>query len=418
LLFKDRELRSNIQGFLCTNIRRAIIFAADVYESYGIMKIAICGIRGIPACYGGFETFAEELSSRLVAKGHQVRVYGRKHVINYANDTYKGVEIKLLAAPRHKYFETPVHTINCIIHLLFNRVDAVLVCNAANSPFLWLLRLRGIPVAVNVDGIERKRAKWNSIGRLWYRIGEISSVIFANRVIADAKVIGDYYQAKYKASSEIIPYGFIDMGDERLLSKLQASLTPTEGELSRLRELNLEPGKFLLYVSRLEPENNAHVVIDAYNRLSSEFKSYPLVIVGDAPYAKEYKDGLLAKASPSIRFLGFRFGDDYKLLQLHCYLYIQATEVGGTHPALVEAMGFANCVVANSTPENEEVLGDSGLYYLRNDSLSLFEKFERLLKDNSLCLSLRKSARKRAQTDYSWDKITNTYERLLASLAK
>ena len=114
------------------------------------MKIAICGTRGIPACYGGFETFAEQLATRLVERGHDVVVYGRKHVIDWDQPFYKGVKIRLLGAPRHKYLETPVHALASYVELLRNKVDVVLSCNAANSPFLWVLNLGGMPVAVNL----------------------------------------------------------------------------------------------------------------------------------------------------------------------------------------------------------------------------------------------------------------------------
>ncbi|MCB0325812.1 MAG: glycosyltransferase, partial [Bdellovibrionales bacterium] len=109
-------------------------------------KVALCGIRGIPACYGGFETFAEELCPRLVERGYEVVVYGRSHVISHSEPLYKGVELRLLPAPKHKYLETPVHTIRSFLDLWRRPVDCVLLCNAANSPFIPIARLRGIPV--------------------------------------------------------------------------------------------------------------------------------------------------------------------------------------------------------------------------------------------------------------------------------
>lgn len=384
------------------------------------MKIAICGIRGIPACYGGFETFAEELGKRLVERGHEVTVYGRRHVIKHDSSSYLGMRLVLLPACQHKYLETPLHTLLCLLHIIFlARVDVLLVCNAANSPFLWLTRLGLIPTAVNVDGIERKRAKWNALGRLWYRFGEICSVIFARTLVSDAQVIREYYLDAYKADSEVIPYGYVESlrtGEKVKFDQFRFT-SPTETAL--FAELGVEPFKYFLYVSRLEPENNAHVVLEAYRLLRANLKSpYPLVIVGDAPYAAAYKERLHSLAGPGVVFAGYRFGDAYQSLQLGAFCYIQATEVGGTHPALVESMGFGNCVLANSTPENKEVLGESGLFYAKNDSGSLASLMLKVHRDSFLVKEKQYKARQRAEEQYSWESVTDSYEKLFGFLAK
>jgi glycosyltransferase involved in cell wall biosynthesis len=381
------------------------------------MRLAICGIRGIPACYGGFETFAEELATRLVSRGHDVVVYGRKHVISYTGNHYRGVRIRLLPAPRHKYLETPLHTVLCFLDLFRNPVDAALVCNAANSPFLWLARLRGIPVALNLDGIERMRKKWNWLGRCWYRFGEVCSVLFASRLIADAEVIRQYYVACYGAKPEVIGYGY-NVVDAQIIGRRLEEIAPDDGLAlpGAFSELGIIPGKYILYVSRLEPENNAHVVIEAYNRLPQSLKSIPLLIVGDAPYSREYITELRQAAGPGVIFAGYRFGEQYSQIQRHALVYVQATEVGGTHPALVEAMGFANCVLANDTPENREVLADAGLFYEKNDPLSLHGLFSTVLGDCAGILRYRKLAYERAVDKYNWEEITNHYERLFCEM--
>lgn len=354
-----------------------------------------------------------------MARGHRVCVYGRRHVIGDRDPNYRGVELRLLPAPRHKYLETPVHTLLSLLHLWLKPVDVALVCNAANSPFVWLARLRGIPVAVNLDGIERRRAKWNAVGRLWYRFGEICSVLFANRMVADADVIESYYRTTYHRRSAVIRYGCTPLAADLAAQKTGLSgpqtVPPTAGA-GVLAEENLAPGSYLLYVSRLEPENNALIAIRAYNQLPSELKRMPLVIVGDAPYAKEYIAQLKQEAGDNVRFLGYRFGEHYRELAASCYLYIQATEVGGTHPALVEAMGFANCVVANDTPEHREVLDSAGVYYGKNSVEELSQKLRELIADFPRVQSLRRAAYDRALAHFDWDKITSDYERLFAEL--
>lgn len=123
------------------------------------MRIALLGTRGIPANYGGFETFAEELSARLAERGHSVTVYCRER---HSDPFYRGVRLEYLPTIRHKYFDTLAHTFFSTVHLLTHRVDVALYCNGANAIFTLGPRLFGMPVALNVDGIERKRKKWKS----------------------------------------------------------------------------------------------------------------------------------------------------------------------------------------------------------------------------------------------------------------
>jgi glycosyltransferase involved in cell wall biosynthesis len=364
------------------------------------MKIAILGTRGIPANYGGFETFAEELAIRLTARGHDVTVYGRKGFsLPFAIES-DWRDITTICTPTvfSKYLETPLHSITSFLDLFRRQIDVAILCNAANSPFAWLGIMRGCPLLINVDGIERERKKWNSLGRLWYRLGEWCSVRFATRVIADAGVISDYYRARFHITPEVIAYG------------AEAQPLPP-GPV--LRNFNLQPNNYLLYVSRLEPENNALGVIEAYRHSGL---SLPLVIVGDAPYADEYKAKLRAIAGTGVVFTGFQFGDAYRELRSHCLAYVQATEVGGTHPALVEAMAYGNCIIANGTPENYEVLGEAGLFYRKNDFNELSKLLIDVVSNEVLRSRLSEQAKRRAEERYSWDLVTTQYEMLCSEV--
>ena len=171
------------------------------------MRIAILGTRGIPASYGGFETFAEHLATRLVARGHDVTVYCRAHYVSPRQLKYHGVKLKVLPTIRHKYFDTVIHTFLSAIHAVSGRYDAALICNCANAPFSPILRLTGTPVAINVDGLEHKRKKWGSLGRHYYRLAEYLSTLLPNEMVTDAQVIQDYYLARHNTSSTMIAYG-------------------------------------------------------------------------------------------------------------------------------------------------------------------------------------------------------------------
>jgi len=362
------------------------------------MRIVILGTRGIPASYGGFETFVEHLSTRLVARGHEVTVYCRAHYVSPRQLEYHGVRLKVLPTIRHKYFDTVVHSFLSAIHAVSSRFDAALICNAANAPFAPILRLTGTPVALNVDGLEHKRKKWGWLGRRYYLAAERLSTILPNVMVTDAQVIQDYYLARYNAKSEMIAYG------------AEVERRPDRASVRRWRA---EPNRYVLYVSRLEPENNAHLVIEAFKKVRT---AYRLLIVGDAPYARDYISDLKARARGDKRivFTGFVFGQDYRALQQNAYCYVHATEVGGTHPALLEAMGYGNCVLTLATPENIEAVGDAGIPYA--DELDLAEKLQRVLRDGSLVQSYRNRAQIRVQRYYDWERVVDQYEKLFAEM--
>jgi glycosyltransferase involved in cell wall biosynthesis len=362
------------------------------------MRIAILGTRGIPASYGGFETFAEHLSTRLVARGHEVTVYCRSHYVSPRQLEYHGVRLEVLPTIRHKYFDTVAHTFLSALHAVSRRFDAALICNAANAPFSPILRFTGTPVAINVDGLEHKRKKWGWLGRRYYRFAEYISTVLPNEMVTDAQVIQDYYQARHNAPSTMIAYG---------------SEVERRPDRELVRKWRVEPNRYVLYVSRLEPENNAHLVIEAFKKVRT---AYRLLIVGDAPYAENYISSLKAQARGDKRiiFTGFVFGQDYRALQQNAYCYVHATEVGGTHPALLEAMGYGNCVLTLATPENIEVVGDAGMPYA--DEFDLAEKLQRVLRDGSLVQAYRNRAQLRIRSHYDWETVVDQYEQLFAGM--
>ncbi len=360
------------------------------------MRVAILGTRGIPANYGGFETFAEELSVRLAARGHEVWVYCREA---HDFEEYRGVRLIYRPTLRHKYFDTLAHTFLSTLHLLTHRVDAALYCNAANAIFTILPRITGIPVALNVDGIERKRRKWNILARAWYQCSEYLSTVLPNQFVTDAEAIREYYKERYNRDSLFIGYG-ADL--ERV---------ETQGELNRL---GLDPFQYFLYVSRMEPENRALEVRRAYAQVRTTMK---LALVGDAPYADEYIREVRNTTDERVLIPGAIYGLGYRELGSMCFAYIHATEVGGTHPALIEAMGRGNVVLYLETPENTEVCGDAGLPY--RDEAGLTARIEETLSMTQEERGLyQQRAAQRARERYDWESVTTQYEMLLEGLGK
>jgi len=354
------------------------------------LRIAILGTRGIPARYGGFETFAEELSTRLVGRGHRVTVYCRER---YREPAYRGVDLVYFATWRHKYFDTIVHTFFSTIHLIFHRSDVALYCNGANAIFTIAPRVFGIPTLVNVDGLERKRKKWNRLAKAWYAVSEWLATFCPSVVITDAKQIEDYYRARYGKETRFIPYG------------AETGKVTSAGVLGKL---GLERGRYFLYVSRMEPENNALAVREAFEQVPGETK---LALIGDAPYAPEYIERVRDTRDARVVMPGAIYGVGYHELLSHCLAYVHATEVGGTHPALIEAMGRGALVLYLNTPENAEVAGGAGMAF---ESGNLVAKLgEALAMTDEERAGWGRRAMERVAERYSWDAVTDQYEKVL-----
>jgi len=363
------------------------------------MKIAILGTRGIPASYSGFETAAEQLAARLAARGHEVIVYCRPHVVDPSLREYRGARLVHLPTIRNKYLDTFVHTFLSAVHAARRlRPDAALFFIAGNSPMCLITRA---PV-INIDGLDSDRRKWPRLAKGYLRAAERTAPRWADEAITDSHAIADVFERRYGQRIGVVPYGVEDPG--------------YDGERT-LRRLGLEPDRYVLFVGRLEPENNPHVLVEAFSRIdAARARGMKLVIVGGAPYADEYIRQVMRHADPRVVFPGYVFGRGYWELQRHAYLFCAPTEVGGTHPVILEALAAGNCVLVNDHPPNAETVGDAGLYFSGQDGVpALAAQLDRLLYDAELVEEYRRRARERARR-YSWDAVADQYEALLSSV--
>ncbi len=375
--------------------------------------VALIGSRGIPARYGGYETLMEELSVRLLARGFRVTVYCRSHSTPRALRSYRGVELVVLPTVRTKHLDTPVHTLLSCLHAGARGFDAALVVNSANALFLPLLAAAGIPAALHVDGIERRRRKWGPFGRAVYALSERLACILPDALITDAEVIRRHYLERYGADSTAIAYG-VDPRPPRPPDSPPAASPEALAGAGALARLGLQPRRYFLYVSRFEPENNPHQVAAAYRAVRGEL---PLVMVGGAPYAGDFIAGFTRGADPRILFPGPIYGEEYRELLANALAYVHATEVGGTHPALVEAMGYGNCLVVNDTPENRETAGPAAAYFRAADPETLAARLEQVRRRPLRAWQAGLVAARRAARRYSWERVADQYAELLAALA-
>ncbi|MDA0244196.1 MAG: DUF1972 domain-containing protein [Chloroflexi bacterium] len=368
------------------------------------LKIALLGTRGVPASYSGFETCVEQLGQRLVQRGHRVTVYCRSHHITYPEPTYKGMRLVKLPTIPNKYLDTLIHSFISSVHTLLQGYDVGIYFIAGNSPVTWIPRLVRTKTVLNVDGLDWKREKWPTIAKKYIQFAEYLATKLPNQYITDSEVVQNYYQDKYQSRPPYIPYGS------------EIELIPA-GET--LAQFGLEPQKYVLFVGRLVPENCAHHIVDAFKQIKdTDFKC---VIVGDAAYAEEYIASLKARAAddPRIIFTGYVFGKGYHELGTNAAIFVESSGVGGTHPALTEAMAFGSCVIVNNTAENLETIGSAGFAYEGVQGAdALHSVLADLLAQTELVEEYGRLARQRALTTYSWETVTDSYERLCYMLCQ
>jgi glycosyltransferase involved in cell wall biosynthesis len=366
------------------------------------MRIAFLGTRGIPARYSGFEMFVEQLSVRLVQRGHSVTVYNRFPFNRYDENNFKGVRIVRLPTIPTKATDTIVHTFLSVLHLLGRDCDIAYFCGVGNSLLSFVPKLRGMRTVVNVDGADFARAKWSGFGRWWLRKSESWAARLADVVIADNGSIQKRYRELYGIDAELIPYG-ADV------------VTQNPGE-AWLEKFRLTPKNYFLYVSRLTPENAADLAMESYLASGSNL---PLVVIGDAPYQKEFIGKLksLAAKSEKILMTGFLFGEAYQQLSFHARAFILPTAIDATRPVLLDQMGFGNCVIARDTPGNLEVVGDTAVTFSHSEpEKSLAAAIKKISDDPGLAAEFGGKARRRIQAHYDWETICDRYEALFQKM--
>jgi glycosyltransferase involved in cell wall biosynthesis len=299
----------------------------------------------------------------------------------------------------NKYLDTIVHSFLSSLHALRQGYDIALYFIAGNSLVSWIPRLAGQVSVLNVDGLDWKRQKWPSLAKRYIRFAERMAKVLPTALITDSRSVQRVYREVYRTESTYIAYG---------------ADVPHRPPGQLLARYGLRPRGYILFVGRLVPENCAHHLVQAFAGLDTDLRC---VIVGDAAYARAYIAALKERAGPNVIFTGYVFGEGYHELGSHAHVFVETSEVGGTHPALVEAMAFGSCVVVNGTPENRETIGDAGFAYdSTQGAAALGPLLQRLLDDPALVEEYRRRAQERAAAVYSWEAITDQYEELFHSL--
>jgi glycosyltransferase involved in cell wall biosynthesis len=360
-----------------------------------LIRLAILGTRGIPARYGGFETFAEQLATRLAGGGVSVTVFCPAPSPR-PDENYQGVTLKYVKFPMLGKYSEMFWDARCF-HVARRGFDVVYMLGLGGAFAAWIPRLFGAAVWVNTDGVEWKRTKFTWAQRAYLAAAEALSVLFASRIIADAGAIAEYLRARYPGLKKIstIAYGAV-----------LPSETPS---VLLINELGLQPDRYYLIVCRLEPENHVLEMIEGFERSTSDL---PLIVLGNVETPNAYVRTLLAHRSDQVRFIGVVY-DRQKLEAIRFYTraYLHGHSVGGTNPSLLEAMACSNLIVAHDNPFNREVLGDSGTFFRTSDELaSTVNAIDAGEIDKD---ALRKGATARIRERYTWEQIAEVYLELL-----
>ncbi|MBK6762438.1 MAG: DUF1972 domain-containing protein [Micrococcales bacterium] len=358
-------------------------------------RVALLGTRGIPARHGGFETAVEFIGPGLARRGWDVTVYCRNPGQTLRH--YQGTRLVNLPALRLKAAETLSHTALSTAHAMFHGLDVAIVFNSGNAPFVSPLKLRGIPVAVHVDGLEAERAKWEGFGARYYAWAERSAVMHADAIIADAHAIADYVQQRYGREGVYLPYG--------------APLV--DPPAPRLAEVGLTRDGYHLCVARFEPENHVLEIVRGYRRSAAKL---PLVVVGAASYSHEYATAVAgaARGEQRIRLLGSVW-DQELLDQLYVgsRSVLHGHSVGGTNPSLLRAMGASTRITAYDCAFNREVTGGHAAWFTDETGVARAVDHDEVAHDDRGRL-----ARLRAETAYVWEDVIDGYADLCERLAR
>lgn len=360
-------------------------------------SVAIIGTRGYPSYYGGFETAIRKLAPFLADRGWDVTVYGRSgSTLDADPQRDPRVNTRVTRGLETKSLSTLSYGLTASLDAVRRKPDVALVMNVANGYFLPLLKARGIPTLVNVDGIEWDRAKWGRVAKSVFHTGAKWTARHGDRLVYDSKEIGRRWKSEFGLEGEFIPYG----GDE-------PSNLPVETGLTHRG--------YILVVARFVPENTVPEFVEAAKSLSNR---YPVVIVGSSGYGGEIdaEVAALARTNENVRWLG-HVSDDDRLLSLwqHAGVYFHGHSVGGTNPALVQAMAAGAPIVARDTVYNREVLGDKAIL-TSPTSAAIAETIAETMEQPGLLEESSVENIRRARAYYSWDGVNGQYERALLNL--
>jgi glycosyltransferase involved in cell wall biosynthesis len=360
--------------------------------------VAFCGTRGIPANYGGFETTVDEISWRFVKRGYNCVVFCRRSASDQMLESHKGRKLAYIRGSSVRALDTILSSLQTGWYLLRHRKEYSYVfwVNNANLPGILLTLLARIPMSVNTDGLEWRRAKWRWPFKAYYFLSSFLVARLCRSLISDAKAIQSYYKKVFLKNTQFIPYGVPDIPD-----------VSTEKESAILERYGVVAGQYFLQITRFEPDNLPLEVARAFQATGLAKERFKLLLIGykpEVPYGQQVKemsgrDGIVV-ANPVYDT------EVTSVLRSNCFCYVHGNTVGGTNPALLEALVSCPRVLAIDVPFNREVLGDTG-YFFTPDRMANSLREVLYYPDQSAAM------KNRARLHYDWEAVVESYVRLM-----
>jgi glycosyltransferase involved in cell wall biosynthesis len=358
-------------------------------------KLAIVGIVGVPANYGGFETLVEYLLD-LLPEFYDITIYCQSQSYPEKIDTYKGAKLE--------YLNLKANGVQSVIYdsvSLWKSIrgfDYILILGVSGAVTIPMIRpFTKAKIVTHIDGLEWKREKWGAFAKKFLKFSEAVAVKFSDAIISDNKHIYDYVQNEYGEDSHLIAYG----------ANHVVSVDPSLYE----KKYSFIHKPYIFTVCRIEPENNIEMQLKAFSE--NDF-SMPYVIVGNW-IASDYGMKLYEKYSTKknvILYNPIYTSEELNVLRSNCHYYLHGHSAGGTNPSLVEAMYLGLPIIAYGVNYNRETTFNRALYF--NNSNELIELLAKL--DNFDRESLSKDMQKLARKNYSWKAINKKYVKMLKSL--
>lgn len=364
------------------------------------MRIATFAFRSIPLRPGcaGADKFALELYPRLVARGHRVVAYNRLFKGEQPlGEEYKGVITKNFYTPtRKKGFDTLLHSVKATWDIIANNTaDVVHMQNGGNSPFAVVLRLFGKKVFLSQDGVDWKRDKWPWYAKAYLWLTQYLTASAPHGVIFDNIFCKAEFEKKFRKTYDFIPFG--------------SEVSEADLDESILAELGLKRGEYFLFVGRFIPDKGLQYLIPAFERLKTDKK---LVLVGGAPNPSDFERKAMSTKDPRIMFPGFLYGPKTHALMKNAYAYIQPSDIEGLSPVVLENMGLGTPIICSDIVENKYVVADTGLLFEKSNTEDLLIKLEWALANPEAMAENGRRGRQRALAEFSWDAVTEAYERV------
>lgn len=360
------------------------------------LNIAMLGHKRIPSREGGIEVVVEELSIRMIKKGHKVVCYNRKghHVAGTdfdvaKNSEYKGVILIDVLTINRKGLAAMTSSVFATLKASFSQADIVHIHAEGPAFMAWLPKLFGKKVIVTVHGLDWARAKWGRFASWYIKSGEKNAVRFADEIIVLSKGVQEYFQKVYGRKTLIIPNG-VDR--------------PKIVQAKEIKEKwGLEKDSYILFLGRIVPEKGIHYLVEAFGKIKTDKK---LVIAGGSSDTQKYIDELKAMDSDVI-FSGFQQGKVLEELYSNAYVYCLPSDLEGMPLSLLEAMSYGNCCLVSNIAECAEVVEDKATTFKKSDVADLTEKLQILCNNNGLVEEFKRTAQDFICSKYSWDDMTD-----------